>query len=270
MGVTGRAVVLAAVVAACFGQAQGHNAAAQCCSGDCAVQDVSLEDGPRFDLSQACPATGPSSPALRGEDAEGTTFDVNICPNCTTLCAPVGQPSAFGAVVQSVGQAPATGGTNCKHPDTKEPINCTRPCAVVATWPLAQVFTVAAAGSSTPDGFAIHFAPTLASPSGPFSADCDSARLVQPWLPKVPVASSPMEPWLQAGAPGFRVSVTTLCDILAEEPFVSNVSKPNASDPCTIDIEVRSVAGCAELDLDIGERACGRAQPSGADALGTD
>lgn len=252
MSVGGWAAVLA-VVAAFSSQVQGHDAAARCCSGDCAVQDVSVENGPRFDLSQACPATGSSTPALRGEDAEGTTFDVNICPNCTTLCAPQGQPSAFGAVVQSVGQAPADGGSNCKHPYTKEPINCTRPCSVVATWPLAQVFTVTDAGSSAPVGFVVDFAPTRASPSGPFALDCDSARLVQPWLPKQPVFPDPVGPWPQAGVPGFRVSVTTLCDILADEPFVSNVSKPNASDPCSIEIEIRSVAGCAELDLDVGE-----------------
>jgi len=244
-----RAALLLAAVLVGLTDAGTSPGAKACCAKSCSVKSQSAGDESDFDLSPAC---RPGAAGLQGEGLDGTTFKVNVCPNCTTLCAPVGGPSGFGAIVQSMGQPPPPGSATCFHPETRSPINCTEPCAVVARWEGAQFFERTNGGHA--GGLLARFRPVPASSAGPSGSVCDSSRLLQPWLSPLPPPAAATGPAHLGSITGsFRMEIITLCDVLATTPFVATVSTPNASDPCRVQVTVRSVAGCADLKVGLGE-----------------
>jgi hypothetical protein len=216
--------------------ARGVPSGSQCCSSRDSCQIFSQPDdqGSLFDLTSAC--LTPEAAELPGEDSAGSQYAVNLCPNCTSLCAPSPKDAPqIGAIVRSIGQS-CVGGANCDciNPVTGTKVRCTAKCQVLARWPASWTVTPSSSLAG-PGQVVASFAPVPLSEEDIILGECQA------------------QTGAVGGVPSFRVTMVVDCDKDTSSSYVSSVVAPNASDPCSLVVTVRSIVGCPILDLNICE-----------------
>lgn len=216
-------------------------------AGGCSTPDdcrftVTSADGKTsgsFDLSKLCAQPH----EIGGADASGARYKVNVCNQSTSLCAPRGILPSYGAVVQFFGQDVDSKSKQCTDPRTGSPTGCTAPCLVIAQWPPASFELLPGTLTNRPSGYIAHFNAMPVSPTGAFTPQCNAE------------APHPRDPQPdQAGFLGvFHVSMRVECNDTAGALAVVGIQPINTSQPCDLQVQVLSQAGCPELDLGVGE-----------------